>query len=846
MPDLVDVHVGEPHTAAHNEERHAINALQDAIADIPPVPFASKICNPRDPFYGGPDALDYMGTGIDNYQSAIENAYEDAAANFGKVVIDYPLGATGKIKQYGGHSVEQLALPKHMATGFEVLEPGIHALEDTFWYQHSDGSDGSGSANDNAGVIHGLHIDGRGIVAHTDGLFVSDAAQSTINDLSVTGFVDIGVNFGRAQNLNLWNMQIQGPGRGLYFRPLVAGQQGPGHIIIYGGHIHDCYLPIHVEAWTPDVAGPIGYAHDITFNQTIVETGRLAGMPVRVAALIECGIVTFTDVNFTYGAQVGVGGNNVEEDCLILVDNPHYSGYSTVVNIQGANTTIGGGTNRVTDAVRVKQTGSANIISFGPSVGIANVDNAVCVDGINGVTTDPILNGMLNIRQITPPIVPIRKINGATLLNTYNKATVGNLFEKPAGLNNGEIGNPFSIQWNGEGGPRHSVDWQTTYRWTKREAVTGLNPAPAGTQIASIIRSGDANVLGGRWGVLNGWYRFPAAKTVVTADQTLTVNWATTNVHKIGFTVNSKTITSFAFGATTPSIPAGGPAVDLIPTDGQQIQLWVNCAAGITGCSVVWAGSQIQWDPDLGPVQPITGYDQSVDLSYSADTAKWIETGRSHIPVGGGAPSGAAGGVLSGTYPNPGIANDVALLGNPTAPTQSAGNNSTRIANTAFVKGEIDALKGGVSTAYDTLVEIVAQMTSDESVVTGILSTLGTKASLTGVETLTNKRITKRVSATASTATLTIDSDSYDCAKITAQSVPLTIANPTGTPTGMQGLTIRLKDNGTARAITYGTQFRAFGIALPTATTVGKTTYLGCFWNSDDSKWDVVAVNTEL
>jgi len=98
------------------------------------------------------------------------------------------------------------------------------------------------------------------------------------------------------------------------------------------------------------------------------------------------------------------------------------------------------------------------------------------------------------------------------------------------------------------------------------------------------------------------------------------------------------------------------------------------------------------------------------------------------------------------------------------------------------------------------------------------------------------------IASLGSTATLTVNADVFTRAKITAQAAALNIANPTGTPAAMQSLIIRVKDNGTARAITYGTQFRALGITLPTTTVPSKTLYLGCIWNSEDTTWDVIAV----
>lgn len=112
--------------------------------------------------------------------------------------------------------------------------------------------------------------------------------------------------------------------------------------------------------------------------------------------------------------------------------------------------------------------------------------------------------------------------------------------------------------------------------------------------------------------------------------------------------------------------------------------------------------------------------------------------------------------------------------------------------------------------------------------------------------TLTNARITKRVGTATNNASLTIDSDSYDQYNLTAMSAATTMNNPSGTPTSGQLLLMRFKDNGTARAFTWsGSQWRAIGVTLPTTTVISKTLYVGAVWNSDDSKWDVIATAQE-
>lgn len=100
------------------------------------------------------------------------------------------------------------------------------------------------------------------------------------------------------------------------------------------------------------------------------------------------------------------------------------------------------------------------------------------------------------------------------------------------------------------------------------------------------------------------------------------------------------------------------------------------------------------------------------------------------------------------------------------------------------------------------------------------------------------------VVSSASTATLTPDSASYQF-NLTAQAAALLIDEPTGTPIDGQALMLRVKDDGTARAITWDAIFRPIGVALPDTTVIGKTIYVGAKWNAADSVWDVLAVGQE-
>lgn len=110
---------------------------------------------------------------------------------------------------------------------------------------------------------------------------------------------------------------------------------------------------------------------------------------------------------------------------------------------------------------------------------------------------------------------------------------------------------------------------------------------------------------------------------------------------------------------------------------------------------------------------------------------------------------------------------------------------------------------------------------------------------------ITSARINPRVSSTTSTATLNPDISTFDQYNLTAQAVGLTVAAPAGTPVDGNKLIIRILDNGTSQTITWNGTYTAIGVTLPTATTANKMIYVGCVYNSANTRWDVIALTTQ-
>jgi hypothetical protein len=126
-----------------------------------------------------------------------------------------------------------------------------------------------------------------------------------------------------------------------------------------------------------------------------------------------------------------------------------------------------------------------------------------------------------------------------------------------------------------------------------------------------------------------------------------------------------------------------------------------------------------------------------------------------------------------------------------------------------------------------------------------------TVATLTGTQTLTNKRVTPRTASNGATTSgnITPTGDTADQYNISGLTGTSAIQIPSGTPTDAQKLSIRIKDDGTGRTLSWVTTaggYRVIGTTLPLTTTANKTIYVGCVYNNADSFWDVVAVASEV
>ena len=240
-----------------------------------------------------------------------------------------------------------------------------------------------------------------------------------------------------------------------------------------------------------------------------------------------------------------------------------------------------------------------------------------------------------------------------------------------------------------------------------------------------------------------------------------------------------------------------------------------------------------------------TNTGDQTSVSGNAGTATALQTART---IGGVSFDGTANITVStatGGFTVSG--GNLALGTNSITMSGSIGVTGTRVTKLWAVDGEFTNLPtvGGA-----TLKSALALVKGDVGL--GNVDNTSNATERAATATLENKtliastNVVEEVTTTASSATPTPTGGSLrNFFTVTALAAGATFAAPSGTPVNGNYLMMRIKDNGTARSLAFNAIYRAIGVTLPTTTVISKTLYIGCRYNSADSKWDVLAVGQE-
>ena len=295
--------------------------------------------------------------------------------------------------------------------------------------------------------------------------------------------------------------------------------------------------------------------------------------------------------------------------------------------------------------------------------------------------------------------------------------------------------------------------------------------------------------------------------------------------------------------------PTGGTTIASITSTGVSVTGTLSATGNITGNYFIGNGSQLTDLPAGG-------------IEYVYKTAAYTVTNNQ------GVLANTASGAFTVTLPATPVTGDQCVVAD--AGGLFGSNNCTVARNGSTIVGiaqdlvlDIDGVAvqfiydgstwevysqvggaGGTASAYgNTQVSayLASGTNSNGFTTTGNVSS----ANLTVTSAISNSRIVTRVVSTTTGASLTPNGDTTDQYEVTALAVGATINAPTGTPNDGQRLIIRIDDDGSAQTLGWNAIYRVVGTTLPSTTVAGKTLYVGCVYNANKTKWDVVAVSQE-
>lgn len=403
--------------------------------------------------------------------------------------------------------------------------------------------------------------------------------------------------------------------------------------------------------------------------------------------------------------------------------------------------------------------------------------------------------------------------------------------------------------------------------------ITGLGTG-VGTALAVNIGSAGAFIT------FNGALGTPSSGTATNLTGTasgLTAGAVTNATLTTALTVNTGTLTLTANAANTSVLTIGAGAVSVSGSNtGDQTNISGNAAtvttnANLTGsitsvgnatsiASQTGTGTKFVVDTSPTLVTPVLGVATATSINKVTITAPatsstlTVADGSSLITSGAFALTLTSTATSNATIPA-GTNTLYSTLSGSITSAQMLASMSDETGTGALVFGTTPTfttsmllssgfvMNWNASNVVLTHSSAVLTLGTGDFRVTNAGSNTASVVTLGGTQTITAKRITKRTGTVASSGTPTINSDTVDFFSITALAVAITsfTTNLSGTPTDAQTLWIAITDNGTARALAWGTSFEASTVALPTTTVISTRLDVGFVWNTVTSKWRCVA-----
>lgn len=241
----------------------------------------------------------------------------------------------------------------------------------------------------------------------------------------------------------------------------------------------------------------------------------------------------------------------------------------------------------------------------------------------------------------------------------------------------------------------------------------------------------------------------------------------------------------------------------------------------------------------------------TTSIAYDGQT-----TPVANLPMGGFAHTNIANATVRTMYPSAGQVQDNALTYLTGISGSTAITATAPIVMTAYATGQkFTFVAAGTNTGAATLninsigVKSITKNGTTALVAGDLISGAAVEVVYDGTQfQLINPNITiLGVSSALAPTSITPNSALYSEYNSYGLTAGLTINAPSGTPVDGAKLTFRFLDNGTSRTLTWTSTWPVvIGTTLPVSTTPNKVTYVGMIYSQSSSRWEVVAVTTQL